>query len=145
MQGSTKQGSTEHRKPVVLIVEDNQFFLKMQRIMLERAGFAVLAANNGVQGLELFRQLADEIDVVVTDLMMPGVNGLEVCRRIREQSPKMPMVLVTGAGEDIAPEEGGFDAAMRKPFEPSDLIQVIRHLASSVPREERRRRIVHGE
>ena len=140
-----RERAVEDRKIVVLVVEDNQFFLKMQRIMLERAGFTVITANDGQQGLDIFKQFRDELDVVVTDLMMPRLNGLELCRRIREQKPATPVVLVTGAGEEVEPGSGGFDAAMRKPFDPRDLVEVVKQLASLTPRERRERQAAHGE
>lgn len=132
----------QRRRGIVLVVDDNQFFLKMQRLMLERAGFEVATASDAAAGLDRFRQSARDVMLVVTDLMMPGMNGRELCREIKAQRSDVPVVLVTGMGEGDDLSQGGFDAVMQKPFNPADLIRVIDELAGRGRKGEMR--IAHG-
>ncbi len=123
-------------QPAVLIVDDNEFFLKMQKLLLERSGLTVLTAHDGLEGLDILLS-AERIDAVVTDLMMPRLSGLELCRKIRERSPGLPVILVTGAEDKECAEQPqifGFDAALTKPFDPRELISLISRLLSDAAR-----------
>jgi len=93
---------------------------------LEREGYRVEVASDGAAGLE--RALADLPDLVVLDLMLPTVGGLEVCRRLREVAP-VPVIMLTARGEEadrIAGLELGADDYMAKPFSPRELTARVR-------------------
>ncbi|MBK1787160.1 response regulator transcription factor [Prauserella cavernicola] len=106
---------------LVLVVDDDETVRDVVRRYLEVAGFTVEQAGDGEQALARFA--ARPPDLVVLDVMMPGVNGLEVCRRMR-QTGQVPVVLLTALGEEedrIAGLEIGADDYVTKPFSPREL------------------------
>jgi DNA-binding response OmpR family regulator len=110
----------------VLIVEDDPNVSEVVARYLEREGYRVEVASDGAAGLE--RALADLPDLVVLDLMLPSVGGLEVCRRLREVAP-VPVIMLTARGEEadrIAGLELGADDYMAKPFSPRELTARVR-------------------
>ncbi len=120
--------SNRTHRGAVLVVDDNQFFLRMQQMLLERAGFEVLTAENGAEAFELVTAGGRQVDAVVTDLMMPRMDGKELCRRLRSNGTTIPVILVTGSGDNEcadAPASFGFTAAIKKPFDPKDLIEMV--------------------
>lgn len=79
----------------VLCVDDEPSVLRPLEIMLQRRGFTVLAASNGSTAIDIFRR-SNKIDAVVLDYMMPDLSGGEVARRLRQESPTVPIILHTG-------------------------------------------------
>ena len=113
---------------LVLVVEDNAFFRKMEAMLLERAGFQVVTAEGAPEALAIFSQLGSRIAAVVTDLLMPGMNGLELSRLLQEQRSNLPVILVTGSeGEECLtdPTRHGLTAAFQKPINPKELIESL--------------------
>jgi len=105
----------------VLVVDDDENVRDVVRRYLEVAGFAVEVAGDGAEGLRFFS--ARQPDLVVLDVMMPGIDGLEVCRRLRKVSA-VPVVLLTALGEEenrIAGLQLGADDYVTKPFSPREL------------------------
>jgi DNA-binding response OmpR family regulator len=108
----------------------------MTRI-LDRAGFAVIAAANGVQGLAAFRR--ERIVLVITDLIMPEREGIETIRQILAESPTMKIIAISGGGRNGTADflemarELGASEILRKPFDPAELLECVAHcLADSV-------------
>ncbi len=114
------------RKASVLVVDDDVRMLRVMQRILEVEGHRVLKASNGEVALDMFDE---EIpDVVLLDIMMPGMDGYAVCRRIREFS-RIPIIMVTVKGSDIEKIEGldaGADDYVTKPFSPKELVARIR-------------------
>jgi DNA-binding response OmpR family regulator len=110
----------------VLVVDDEQRLRDLVRGYLEHEGFTVLAAADGQVALQLVRQHAPE--VVVLDLMLPGLDGLEVCRRLRSFSDAYVIMLTAKAEEidRIVGLEVGADDYVTKPFSPRELIARVR-------------------
>jgi CheY-like chemotaxis protein len=110
----------------VLLVEDDDDNRELMSEVLVAAGYQVMSAASGAEGL---RTLAENsIDVVVTDVGMPGVGGLEVARAAKEIAPSVPVVVVTGWAEreDIANARGReVDAVLIKPVDPDALAQIV--------------------
>jgi DNA-binding response OmpR family regulator len=110
----------------VLVVDDDPLLVRLLRTHLEKAGYRVLAAADGEQALEV---AADELpDLVVLDLMLPKLDGYEVCRRIREFS-LVPVVMLTARGEPVDKLRGfemGADDYLSKPFVPAELLARVR-------------------
>ena len=109
------------REPRVLIVEDDPNVSEVVVRYLQREGYRVDAVADGAEGLE--RALAEPPDLVVLDLMLPSVGGLEVCRRLRAVAP-VPVIMLTARGEEadrIAGLEMGADDYVAKPFSPREL------------------------
>jgi two-component system, OmpR family, response regulator MprA len=113
----------------VLVVDDDPNVLSVLRRGLTFAGFDVEAAENGDDALEL--ALEKPIDLVVLDVMLPGVDGVEVCRRLRVADPQIPILLLTARDrvpDRVAGFEAGADDYLVKPFAFEELLARIRAL-----------------
>ena len=114
----------------ILIVEDEEAIADLEKDYLELSGFAVETVNRGDRGLQ--EALTGEYDLVVLDLMLPGMDGFEVCRRIREKKD-IPVIMVSAKKDDIDKIRGlglGADDYMTKPFSPSELVARVKaHMA----------------
>lgn len=111
----------------VLVVEDESSIRKFININLERSGFEVIEAESGEEGLKKLVECSPE--VVVLDIMLPGIDGFEVCRRIREEKSDAVVIMLTAKGQDmdkIVGLELGADDYMAKPFNPLELVARIR-------------------
>jgi len=111
----------------VLVVDDDQTVSDVVRRYLERDGFTVGLAADGQSALRTFAQAKP--DLVVLDLMLPGIDGLEVCRRMRAIEPDLPVVMLTALGEEsdrVLGLEVGADDYVTKPFSPRELVLRIR-------------------
>ncbi len=114
------------KKPTVLVVDDEPRILRFVRAELESAGFVVLTASEGAGALEVLE--AENPDLVVLDVIMPGMDGFEVLRRLREQRA-VPVILLTARGNDADKVRGldlGADDYLTKPFSPDELSARIR-------------------
>jgi len=108
---------------LVLVVDDDETVGDVVAAYLERAGMTVRRASDGIDALTA--AAANPPDIVVLDLMLPGVDGLEVCRRLRRSAPAMPIVMLTALGEEddrIRGLEVGADDYLTKPFSPRELV-----------------------
>lgn len=114
----------------ILIIEDEKEIADLEKDYLELSEFQVEIANSGDVGLE--KALNEEHDLIVLDLMLPGMDGFEVCRRIREQK-NIPILMVSAKKDDIDKIRGlglGADDYMTKPFSPSELVARVKaHLS----------------
>ncbi|BEL06726.1 response regulator transcription factor [Actinoplanes sichuanensis] len=111
----------------MLVVDDDPTVSDVVRRYLEQAGCEVELAADGADGLAAVA--ARRPDLVVLDLMMPGIDGLEVCRRLRRQLPELPVVMLTALGEEadrVLGLEVGADDYVTKPFSPRELVLRIR-------------------
>jgi two-component system, OmpR family, response regulator RegX3 len=114
-------------QPVVLIVEDEESFVDAVTIGLEREGFKVRSASNGTDGLALFRKIKP--DLVLLDVMMPGMTGIDVCRAIRADGDSTPIIMVTARTEELDVVLGlefGADDYVTKPYRLRELVARIR-------------------
>ncbi len=121
--------------PTVLIVEDEPSFVEALRIGLGREGFRVEVARDGLEALEMFD--AVDPDVVLLDVMLPKVSGLDVCRRLRLRST-VPIVMVTAKGGEIDTVVGlevGADDYVTKPYRIRELVARIRAVMRRRPRQ----------
>ena len=110
----------------ILIVEDEESIADLEKDYLELSGFEVEVANDGETGLR--RGLAVEFDLIILDLMLPGVDGFEICRQIRGQK-NTPIIMVSAKKDDIDKIRGlglGADDYMTKPFSPSELVARVK-------------------
>ena len=114
----------------VLIIEDEVAIADLEKDYLELSGFEVEVENSGDVGLE--RALAEEFDMYILDLMLPGIDGFEICKHIREVK-NTPILMVSAKKDDIDKIRGlglGADDYITKPFSPSELVARVKaHLA----------------
>ena len=114
----------------ILIIEDEVAIADLEKDYLELSGFEVVIENAGDTGLE--RALSEKFDLVVLDLMLPGMDGFEVCKKIREEQD-IPILMVSAKKDDIDKIRGlglGADDYMTKPFSPSELVARVKaHMA----------------
>ena len=114
----------------ILIIEDEEAIADLEKDYLELSEFEVEIENSGDTGLQ--KALTGDFDLVILDLMLPGLDGFEVCRRIREEK-NIPILMVSAKKEDIDKIRGlglGADDYITKPFSPSELVARVKaHLA----------------
>ncbi len=114
----------------VLIVEDEVAIADLEKDYLELSGFEVEIENDGLVGLK--RALEEDFDMFILDLMLPGIDGFEICRQIREEK-NTPILMVSAKKDDIDKIRGlglGADDYITKPFSPSEMVARVKaHLA----------------
>ena len=114
----------------ILIVEDEEAIADLEKDYLELSGFDVEIENDGTSGME--RALNEDFDMFILDLMLPGTDGFEICRKIREKK-NTPVLMVSAKKDDIDKIRGlglGADDYITKPFSPSELFARVKaHLA----------------
>ena len=117
----------------ILVVEDETAIRRFIKINLERQGFEVLDVESGEEGLDAFDDFNP--DIALLDVMLPGISGLEVAKRIRELDNNVGIIMLTAKSQDvdkILGLESGADDYMTKPFNPTELILRIKSLARRV-------------
>ena len=122
----------------ILVVEDETSISNFIRDGLEEEGFAVDVADSGKEGLKLALDNLDEYDVILLDWMLPGLNGIEICRNIRLESKTVPIIFLTAksAVDDVVfGLETGANDYIRKPFSFEELLARIRVLMRSSENE----------
>ena len=110
----------------ILIIEDEEVIADLEKDYLELSGFEVEIRNNGKDGLEA--AMSADFSLVILDLMLPEMDGFEVCKRIREER-NIPIIMVSAKKEDIDKIRGlglGADDYMTKPFSPSELVARVK-------------------
>ena len=117
-----------HGRGTILVIDDELSILTLNRQILEGAGFQVLAADDGREGVSVFADHRHEINMVLVDLTMPNMDGLEVMRELRRQSPEIPIVIMSGYNEqEVSVRCDGVqvNGFIHKPFDPHDLLTQI--------------------
>lgn len=114
----------------ILIVEDEEAIAELEKDYLELNDFEVTIENNGDAGLA--EALSEDFDLIILDLMLPGIDGFEICKRIREEKD-VPILMVSAKKDDIDKIRGlglGADDYLTKPFSPSELVARVKaHMA----------------
>jgi CheY-like chemotaxis protein len=124
----TKRGDV---KKTVLFVDDEEMLLEVGSLMLQRLGYNVLSTSNGQEAIEIFKR--NEIDVVILDMRMPGMNGDEVCRQLKKIKPKIKIILASGYVKFYSEDfliDCGFDDIIDKPFTIEHLSEKIENILS---------------
>lgn len=128
-------GASNHKK--ILIVEDEQDILQLVKHYLEKEGFRAITAMNGLEALKKVKE--EKPDLVVLDLMLPEIDGLEVCKRLRSvpDTAMLPVLMLTAKAEEsdtIVGLELGADDYVTKPFSPKTLIARVKALLRRIER-----------
>jgi two-component system alkaline phosphatase synthesis response regulator PhoP len=128
--------------PKILIVEDEPGMVAGLRDNFEFEGYQVLSAMDGVAGLE--RALADSPDLVILDVMMPRMSGLDVCKQLKSKRPAIPIIMLTARGQEVDKVVGlelGADDYVTKPFSIRELlarVKAVLRRAGSLPKDKER-------
>src|SRR5437762_12356195 len=134
--------------PTILVVEDESSIASFVSLYLKNAGYAVKTAATGTEGLA--QASAHEPSLIVLDLMLPDIDGIEVCKRIR-QSSDVPILMLTARDEDVDKIIGlevGADDYLTKPFNPRELVARVKSILRRAAPERRERdseTIDHGD
>lgn len=123
--------------PKILLVDDEPTIIDSLTYSLHREGFEVFTATDGIQALDIFEQTSP--DLVILDIRLPGIDGLEVCRRLRAKSP-VPIIMLTALGNELDRVVGlevGADDYLPKPFSFRELLARIRSMLRRVELDQR--------
>ncbi len=112
------------RRPIILVIDDEQAILDLLQEMLQDEGYRVLLAENGLVGIE--QTLDAQPDLILTDLMMPVMDGRTLSRRLRAEprTAQIPLILISAAYRPH--DDDAFDAVLAKPFNLANLLELIR-------------------
>ncbi len=119
----------------ILVIDDDELVLISMEELLKASGFDVVMAHNGQEGLTLAEQ--STFDIVVTDMIMPGISGLDVVRSLRkmEKYQSTPIVMLTAKSESKDRENGkeaGVDEFLGKPMDPFKLLEIIKEISGKL-------------
>lgn len=121
----------------ILVVDDEEDTVELARMVLEDEGYRVFSVSNGEEAIQFLNENPEKPDLILLDVLMPKVSGLEVCKYIKtnETYKKIPVLLFTakvGKKDRIAGEKAGADAYISKPFSADDLLSLIKvHIEKS--------------
>ena len=123
-------------KDVILIVEDDPSFLRAISHIVEKEGYDVTSASNGVKGLRMVRE--EKPDLLVLDVMLPGIDGFEICNQLRHehQTAKLPIIMLSAKGQETDKTTGfkvGADEYLTKPVDRTVLLEKITALLTKEP------------
>jgi len=111
----------------ILVIEDDISILRGLKDNLEYEGYTVMEETNGIKGLKL--ALNKKSDLILLDIMLPGMNGYEICRKLKKEKPELPIIMITARGSEIDKVSGldtGADDYVTKPFSIPELMARIR-------------------
>jgi CheY-like chemotaxis protein len=127
-----------HTKATILLVEDEELLRAGVQEVLEIQGYKVITAPDGQQALACLG--AETIDLIITDLVMPKMDGVDFVKQLREVKPDLPVIVVSGSTRNIMQRYGidsiqvpGANASLPKPFKSVDLIEQVRQLLAARP------------
>ncbi len=119
-------------KSRILIIEDDSEVRELLRTILSRAGYEISVASDGIQGIHAFR--TDPTDLIITDLVMPGKEGLETIVDLKREFPDLKIIAISGGGQDgqntylNAAKLCGATMTFRKPFKNVDILAAVKNL-----------------
>jgi DNA-binding NtrC family response regulator len=117
-------------KTVIMVIDDEDIIRNMVRDYLTSKGYEVLLASDGSEALENFQQTGGEVDLVLLDMILPEIGGMEVFKKFRQINPKIKAILTSGYSSDIPEDE--YDETsfsfLQKPFRITELVEKIKKL-----------------
>ena len=122
------------RKSTVLVVDDEELVLSVTTRILERNGYVVSAASGGAEALRCLQELGGSVDLVITDMMMPDMDGPALVAKLKEGRPRLKIIGVSGLDFDLRKEEmraQGFSEILRKPYDVATLVAAVRKQLSA--------------
>ena len=124
------------RRPVILVVDDDALFRKLITLLMRLDGHFVLSAANGHEGLELSRQYPESIDLVITDVEMPRLNGTDLCAHLLEERPGIRVLVMSCADMSEIVSQNVDLPFLPKPFDPEGLRARVRAILAEYNRRE---------
>jgi len=129
------------KKAKVLVVDDEKDIIELVSYNLEKEGFKVISATDGEKALESVS--SEEPAIIILDLMLPGIDGLDVCRELKrnDQTSSIPIIMLTAKGEEsdiVIGLELGADDYITKPFSPRILVARVKAVLRRIERQKRR-------
>jgi CheY-like chemotaxis protein len=124
----------------ILVIDDEDGIRRALRTLLERVGYRVREARSGLDALRLWHE--EESDLVITDIHMPGMDGLDTIRKLHALSPHLPVIAVSGSGEMASRDllnDAGLSGPIRtldKPFKLTEMLECVREALQSAQRRE---------
>lgn len=117
----------------ILVVDDEPALLQLVTMVLKQNGHTVLSASSGVEALMLYSSYQSKVDLVLTDIMMPGMNGIELAARFRALNPRVRILLMSGFVSDelVVPPDCEL---LQKPFLPNRLLEVVEQTLDAHPK-----------
>ena len=111
-----------------MLIDDDEIVVKITEMMLKKNGYNILKANSGHDGLKLFQKYRNQIDLIICDMIMPKMDGLELVHRLREIDPYVKVLLSSGSLIDEDEKDivnRGFDGLIKKPYKMNALTEKI--------------------
>jgi CheY-like chemotaxis protein len=121
-----------HRKPKVLLVDDEELVRQLLARLLTDSGLDVVEADNGSSALQAARQLDGALSLIVTDIHMPVMGGLEFARAVRRTDPSIPFLFITAVDPALINEPGLRAEILAKPFGPDDFLEAVTRMLKRV-------------
>ncbi|HEX4782743.1 MAG TPA: response regulator [Candidatus Sulfotelmatobacter sp.] len=128
-EGMPENGQT------ILLVEDEQFVREVTCEVLQSAGYRVLAAKNTLEAASLYEQYGTQVELLLTDMILPGETGLALACRLRRGNPRLNLLLVTGYAMQMELRELKPEEVLAKPFSTETLLRRVRHLLNGEGRQ----------
>jgi CheY-like chemotaxis protein len=119
---SADPGPSGVRQSVILVADDDVFVRNLVRLLLQRQGYIILCASDGQEGLELSRKYPGTIDLVITDVKMPRLNGMDLCAHLLEERPKIKVIVMSGSDMKEIVSQNVNLPFLPKPFDGEALI-----------------------
>jgi CheY-like chemotaxis protein len=116
---------------VILVAEDDPIVRNLVRTMLTKNEYIVLTANDGLEALEMSGEFVHAIHVLLTDVSMPGMNGIQLAAEVRRTRPEIKVIYMSGYTVDVIRHENQADAFLRKPFIPPTLLKCVQKVLSA--------------
>lgn len=133
-----KEYAAKGRGELILIAEDDESGRRLVRVLLEHQGYRVIEAANGIEVIEKFREHAQDIELMLLDVIMPDMNGYDALELIKEQYPRTRAILMSGYTADILEQRGIKDvpvSLLKKPISPHELLRVVHSTLASDNRQ----------
>jgi PAS domain S-box-containing protein len=126
-----KEGTDFTGSETILLVEDNEQLREMAHVVLERKGYTVLGAENGEAALDLLATPARPLHLLLTDVVLPGMNGHELSQRVQERYPELKTLYMSGYNDDVIAHRGVLEQGVQfiqKPFSVQNLAAKVREV-----------------
>lgn len=124
------------KRTTILVVDDDRAIRRLMEAVLEDAGYTVLVAADGVEGVSVFKQHQHDIALLITDVMMPNMNGFDLADCVLELDSQVPVIFISGNIQDADRGHG----CMAKPFTPAAVVGRVKQALNTPPHQPRTRR-----